>query len=118
MKRRTPRAIRQRRIRTRVIGTPEKPRLNIFRSLKHLSVQFIDDIEGKVLLRVSTLDKDLKDKIKYGGNIKAASILGEAVATKAKAKGISKVCFDRGGYLYHGRIRALADAARKAGLEF
>ncbi|MBM3249024.1 MAG: 50S ribosomal protein L18 [Candidatus Omnitrophica bacterium] len=118
MKRLTPRAMRQRRLRTRVIGTQERPRLNVFRSLKNISVQIIDDIEGKVLLRVSTLDKDLKDKIKYGGNVKAASILGEAIASKAKSKGISKVCFDRGGYLYHGRIKALAEAARKAGLEF
>lgn len=118
MKRRTPRATRQRRIRTRVIGTPERPRLNVFRSLKNISVQIIDDMEGKVLLGVSTLDKDLKDKIKYGGNVKAASILGEALASKAKSKGISKVSFDRGGYLYHGRIKALAEAARKAGLEF
>lgn len=70
------------------------------------------------MFSISTADKELKDKVKYGGNVKAASILGEALASKAKAKGISKVCFDRGGYIYHGRVKALAEAARKAGLVF
>jgi len=118
MKKRTRRLIRQKRIRRHLIGTSQRPRLNIFRSLKNITVQIIDDAEGKVLLRVATVDKQIKEKIKYGGNLKAAAALGEVLAQKAKAKGISKVVFDRGGYLYHGRVKALADAARKAGLEF
>lgn len=112
------REIRKKRIRRHLIGTSDRPRLNVFRSLKNISAQIIDDTDGKVLLRVATADKQIKDKIKYGGNIKAAAVLGEILAQQAKEKGISKVAFDRGGYLYHGRVKALAEAARKAGLEF
>jgi large subunit ribosomal protein L18 len=92
--------------------------LNLFRGLKNITAQIIDDTEGKVLLRIATADKQLKEKIKYGGNVKAAAILGEVLAQKAKEKGITKVAFDRGGYLYHGRVKSFAEAARKAGLEF
>lgn len=118
MKNQKIRKIRHRRIRVKLIGTPERPRLNIFRSLKNIYVQIIDDINNKTLVSVSTLDKELKSKIQYGGNVKAASILGEALAQKAKTKGISKVAFDRAGYVYHGRVKAVAESARKAGLEF
>ena len=83
-----------------------------------MHAQIIDDISGKVLFGLSTLDKNLRSKIKSGGNITAASLLGETLAQRAKAKGINKVCFDRGGYLYHGRVKAFAEGARKGGLEF
>ena len=106
------------RLRKRVIGSAEKPRLNVRRSLKNLFIQLIDDSKGVTLVSVSTADKDLKSKIPYGGNIKAAVFLGEVVAQKAKDKKIVKVVFDRGGYDYHGRIKAFAEAARKGGLEF
>ena len=109
---------RHQRVRNKVKGTSEQPRLCVHRSLKNIFAQVIDDTAGKVLFGLSTLDKDLRKKLKDGGNVNAAAILGEAFATKAKAKGITKVCFDRGGYLYHGRIKAFADAARKGGLEF
>ncbi len=94
------------------------PRLAIHRSLKNIFCSIIDDVAGKTLLTVSTLDKELRNQFKYGGNVKAASALGGLLAEKAKAKGINKVCFDRGGYIYHGRIKALAESARKEGLEF
>ena len=112
------RIYRQRRIRKKVKGQPGRPRLCVHRSLKNIQAQIIDDVAGKVVLGLSTLDKDLRKKIKSGGNISAASILGEALAQKAKAKGIRKVSFDRGGYLYHGRVKAFAEGARKGGLEF
>lgn len=88
------------------------------RSLGNIYAQFIDDISGKTLCAVSTLDKTVKDKIKYGGNKKAAEALGESAALAAKSKGIKEVVFDRGGYLYHGRVKAFADSARKNGLTF
>lgn len=109
---------RHQRIRKNIKGTKEKPRLSIHRSLNNLFIQLIDDIEGKTLCAVSSLDKRFKEKSKTGGNVKSAEVLGELLAKEAKDKGIKKVVFDRGGYLYHGRIKALADAARKAGLEF
>ncbi len=105
-------------MRKRVIGSAEKPRLSVRRSLKNLFIQVIDDSKGVTLVSASTADKDLKKKLVYGGNTKAASLLGEIVAQKAKDKNIVKVVFDRGGYDYHGRIKAFADAARKGGLEF
>jgi large subunit ribosomal protein L18 len=95
-------------------GTPERPRLNIYRSLNHIYAQIIDDTQGCTLVSASTLSS----KQKTGGNIAAAKEIGKQVASKAIDKGIKKVVFDRGGYLYHGRIRALADAAREAGLDF
>jgi large subunit ribosomal protein L18 len=108
-------AIRQRihdRIRRKLSGTTERPRLNVYRSLNHIYAQVIDDQKGETLVSASTI------KMKTGGNVAAAKEIGKAVAEKAVAQGIKKVVFDRGGYLYHGRIKALADAARAAGLEF
>ena len=112
------RIARHERIRKQMSGTPQKPRLAVHRSLNHLYAQVIDDTEGRVLLGMSTLAKVLKGKIKSGGNVQAATALGEIFAHEAQKKGIKKVCFDRGGYLYHGRVKAFADAARKAGMEF
>jgi len=108
-------AIRQRihaRIRRKLAGTAERPRLNVYRSLSHIYAQVIDDQAGHTLASASTI------KMKTGGNLAAAKEIGKAVAEAAVAKGVKKVVFDRGGYLYHGRIKALADAAREAGLEF
>jgi large subunit ribosomal protein L18 len=110
-------AIRQRihsRIRAKLAGTGERPRLNVYRSLNHIYAQVIDDQKGETLVSASTLGL----KLKTGGNVAAAKEIGKAVAEKAVEKGIKKVVFDRGGFLYHGRIKALADAAREAGLEF
>ncbi len=112
------RMFRHERIRHKLSGTQEKPRLAVHRSLKNLHAQLIDDTQGKVLLGMSTLDKKLKAKVKTGGNVNAATVLGEAVAKLAQDKGFKKVCFDRGGYLFHGRVKAFAEAARNAGLEF
>ncbi len=106
------------RVRKKIEGTPERPRLNIFRSSKHMYAQIIDDTKGITLVAASTQDKDLRDGITNGGNVEAARKVGELIAKRAKAQGIEKVVFDRGGYLYHGRVQALADAAREAGLEF
>lgn len=99
-------------------GTPEKPRLCLYRSLKHLEAQAINDMEGKTLVALSTRDKDFATKIKFGGNCDAAKQLGEAFAKKAKAAGVERVVFDRGGRLYHGRVKAFADSARSGGLQF
>ena len=112
------RLARHQRIRKSVVGTSQRPRLCVHKSLNNLQIQIVNDISGKILMGKSTLAKDIRSKIKIGGNIDAAVILGESVALQAVQKGIKKVCFDRGGYLYHGRIKAFADAARKAGLEF
>jgi large subunit ribosomal protein L18 len=106
------------RIRKKVVGTREQPRMCVHRSLTNLYVQIVDDSAGKVLFGLSTRGKVVAGKIKYGGNINAASILGEIIAAEAQKKGVKKVCFDRGGYLYHGRVKAFAEAARKGGLEF
>jgi large subunit ribosomal protein L18 len=102
------------RIREKLSGTTERPRLNVYRSLNHIYAQVIDDQKGETLASASSLSL----KLKTGGNVAAAKEIGKAVAEKAVEKGIKKVVFDRGGYLYHGRIKALADAAREAGLEF
>jgi large subunit ribosomal protein L18 len=118
VKREASRLKRHQRIRKNLMGTKEKPRLSVHRSLNNLFIQLIDDVEGKTLCAISTLDKRFKAKSKTGGNVKSAEALGEVLAKEAKDKGVKKVVFDRGGYLYHGRIKALADAARKAGLEF
>lgn len=112
------RQARHERVRKIVAGTPDRPRLCVHRSLKNLSAQIVDDSSRKVLIGLSTQNKELRKKLKSGGNISAASVLGEALAAQAKGKGISKVAFDRGGYLYHGRVKAFADAVRKGGLEF
>ncbi len=102
------------RIRRRMVGTAERPRLNVYRSLNHIYAQVIDDAQGVTLVSASTV----ASKAKTGGNVAAAKEIGKLIAERAKEKGVSKVVFDRGGYLYHGRIKALADAAREAGLEF
>jgi len=112
------RVFRHRRIRKKVFGTKERPRMCVHRSLKNFHVQIIDDVEGKVLLGMSTLAKDLRDSVKNGGNVEAATSLGGAFAAEAQKKGIKIVCFDRGGYLFHGRVKAFAEAARKGGMEF
>lgn len=106
------------RIRKKIVGTAEKPRLNVRRSLKNLFVQIVDDTNRLTLMSASTVDKDFKSSCTYGGNVKSACMLGEVVAKKAKEKNISCVVFDRGGYDFHGRIKAFAQAARKGGLEF
>lgn len=103
------------RVRRKVAGTTERPRLSVFRSEKNIYAQVIDDIKGVTLVAASSLDKGFEGT---GGDIEAAKKVGEAVAKKAKDAGIDKVVFDRGGYIYHGRVQALADAAREAGLEF
>ena len=112
---------RHARVRKRVAGTPERPRLNVYRSTNNIYVQVIDDLAGRTLASASTLDAGLrKDKgaKSAGGNVQAAQAVGALIADRAKAAGVTKVVFDRGGYLYHGRIKGLADAARENGLEF
>jgi large subunit ribosomal protein L18 len=106
------------RVRKRVRGTTERPRLSIFRSHKHIYAQVIDDAQGKTLCSASTADGEVLGGLKYGGNKQAAEAVGKAVAERAKAAGVIQVCFDRGPFQYHGRVAALADAARKAGLQF
>lgn len=107
---------RHRRMRKDLVGTAERPRLNVFRSLTNIYAQIINDENGTTIVSASTQDKDLKAV--YGGNIEAAKAVGTAVAKRALEKGIKKVVFDRGGYIYHGRVAAVAEAAREAGLEF
>lgn len=113
-------AIRKRheRVRNKISGTPECPRMAVYRSGKHIYVQVIDDVNAKTLVSASSVDKELKEKLPHGGNIEAAKVVGEMVAKRALAAGINDVVFDRGGFLYHGRVSALADAAREAGLNF
>ena len=106
------------RVRMMVSGTAERPRLCVYRSLDHIYAQVIDDRAGKTLVSASSADKDTKKNLKGGGNVAAAKVVGKTVAERAKAAGVSKVVFDRGGYKYHGRVKALADAAREAGLQF
>ncbi|HUT54040.1 MAG TPA: 50S ribosomal protein L18 [bacterium] len=112
------RIIRQRRVRRKVRGVAQRPRLCVFRSTKHIYVQVIDDAAGKTLAAASTLSPELKGKLKSTKDKDAAKEVGKLVAEKAQAAGIKKVVFDRNGFLYHGRIKLLADAAREAGLEF
>ena len=109
---------RQRHVRKRLVGSPERPRLAVFRSSKHIYAQIINDANGTTLASASTLDPGLKAEHAYGGNKAAASIVGKAIAERAKQAGIDKICFDRRSYKYHGRVQALADAAREAGLQF
>lgn len=109
---------RQWRVRKSVRGNTARPRMTVFRSLKHVCCQVIDDGTGKTLVSASTRDKDLRGTIGYGGNKTAAETIGKIVAERALAAGIQQVCFDRGHYRYHGRVQALADAARAAGLKF
>ncbi len=106
------------RVRMKVSGTPERPRLSVYRSVGHIYTQIIDDGTGRTLVSASSVDKEVKKGLKGGGNIAAAKSVGKIIADRAKAAGVSKVVFDRGGYKYHGRVKALADAAREAGLQF
>lgn len=109
---------RAHRVRNKIVGTPERPRLTVFRSSKHIYAQLVDDLTGTTLASASTRAKELRGDVPYGGNIKAAVLVGQKIAGAAQAKGITKVAFDRGHYRYHGRIKALADAAREGGLQF
>ena len=106
------------RVRNRLAGTTERPRLAVFRSNNHMYAQIIDDTVGKTLVSASTLDKDVKAELEKTNNVEAATVVGTVVAKKALEKGITTVVFDRGGFIYHGKIEALADAAREAGLKF
>ena len=109
---------RQLRVRKRIHGTTERPRLAVYRSSKHIYAQIIDDSSGKTLAAASTVEPDVRSKVKSGGNKQAAELVGGIVGSRAKEKGITMVSFDRRHYKYHGRVQALADAARKAGLQF
>ncbi len=106
------------RVRARVRGRAQTPRLNVFRSLNHVYAQVVDDSNGHTLVAASSLDKEVRKTLKTGGNVAAAKVVGQVLAERAKAAGISRVVFDRGGYAYHGRVKALAEAAREGGLKF
>lgn len=113
------RAKRHSRIRRKIVGTKERPRLSVRRSINHLYAQVIDDMAGKTIVQISTLSPEMKEKMAKGsGSVKGAVLLGTALAEKCKKEGVTKVVFDRAGYLYHGRVKALAEAARKGGLVF
>jgi len=109
---------RKQRVRKKLSGTQLRPRLNVYRSLKHIYAQLIDDEKGITLVSASTLDKEIRGKLKSTGNKEAAKLVGKIIAERAKEKNITKVVFDRNGFLYHGRIKALADGAREKGLKF
>jgi large subunit ribosomal protein L18 len=109
---------RQHHVRRRIYGTPERPRLAIFRSSKHIYAQVINDTSGTTLAAASTLDPEIRGQTPYGGNKSAAAVVGRVIAERAKKAGIDKICFDRRSYKYHGRVEALAQAAREAGLKF
>jgi large subunit ribosomal protein L18 len=118
MGKREARLKRHHRIRNKVVGTPSRPRMNVTRSLKHIYVQIIDDLSGETIASASTLDPALRDSIEVASNKDAAKMVGELAATRALEKGVDTVVFDRSGYKYHGRVKALADAAREEGLKF
>lgn len=105
-------------VRRRISGTKERPRISVFRSLKNIYCQLIDDVEGKTLASASSFSKEIKEKSPYGGNKKAAELVGEKIANEAISKGIKYAVFDRGGYKFHGRIKSLAETAMKTGLNF
>jgi large subunit ribosomal protein L18 len=110
---------RKQRVRSKIDGIPERPRLTVFRTARHVYAQIIDDTVGRTLVAASTTSKDLKSKVQgISGNIKGAMLVGETIGRKAAEAGIKKVVFDRNGFLYHGRVKALAEAARESGLEF
>lgn len=109
---------RRHHVRRSIVGTSERPRLSVFRSSKHIYAQLIDDMAGVTLAAASSLTQEVKSDLTYGGNIKAATVVGKQLAEVAKTKGISKAAFDRGHYKYHGRVKALADGAREGGLQF
>jgi large subunit ribosomal protein L18 len=106
------------RLRRRVRGAAHAPRLNVFRSSAHIYAQVVDDIRGNTLVSASSLDKEVRETLKTGGNVAAAKVVGQVLARRAKEAGVAGVVFDRGGYAYHGRVRALAEAAREGGLKF
>ncbi|SHE80831.1 large subunit ribosomal protein L18 [Desulforamulus putei DSM 12395] len=112
------RAKRRRRVRNKIVGTAERPRLNVFRSLNNIYAQLINDETGVTVVAASTLSPELKGQLKNGGNVEAAKAVGNLIGKKALEKGIKKVVFDRAGYIYHGRVKALAEGAREAGLDF
>jgi large subunit ribosomal protein L18 len=116
--RRVARKKRQTRVRKKVTGSVERPRLCVFRSSKHIYAQIVEDISGVTLVAASTISKGIDDSVKYSGNVEAAKVVGKQIAERALAKDIKQVVFDRNGFLYHGRVKALADAAREAGLTF
>lgn len=116
--RREARDKRHRRLRQHIVGTPERPRLNVYRSLHHIHAQIIDDSIGHTLVSASSVEPELRAKLGSTGNQEAAKEIGLVIAQRAQEKGITKVVFDRGGYIYHGRIAALAEGAREGGLEF
>ena len=105
-------------VRGTVFGTPQRPRLSVYRSSKHIYAQIIDDMTGRTLAAAGSTTKELRSELKNGGNVAAARVIGKAIAERGKAAGVAAVAFDRGGRMYHGRVKALADAARKAGLKF
>jgi large subunit ribosomal protein L18 len=107
---------RKKRVRKNVFGTAERPRLSVYRSLQHIYAQLIDDTAGRTLVEASTVSKEVRGSLKYGGNKEAAAKVGTLLAERAKAKGITAAAFDRNGYKYHGRVKALAEAVRKGGL--
>ena len=111
------RSRRKRGIRKRVRGTPERPRLTVFRSNQNIYAQIIDDQAGVTLCQASTRNRELREQVKYGGNVAAAKLVGSVLAEQAKARNIEAVCFDRNGYKYHGRVKALAEAMREGGLK-
>jgi large subunit ribosomal protein L18 len=114
----TPREKRHTRVRRRVHGTPERPRLNVFRSSHHIYAQVIDDEAGRTLAAASTLDPGLRPELSERTKVEEARLVGRLVGERARARGVSKVVFDRGGWLYHGRVKSLAEGARESGLEF
>lgn len=109
---------RHKRVRTRVVGTAERPRLNVFRSLKHIHAQIIDDTRGHTLVAASTLDHEIRPEVTGKAKIDQAEVVGTVLGQRARAAGIDQLVFDRGGYRYHGRVKALADAVRKSGVDF
>ncbi len=109
---------RRQHVRGKIVGTAERPRLTVFRSSKHIYAQLIDDLRGVTLAAASTVREDVKKDVAYGGNVKAAAAVGKKIAEAAKSAGIAKAAFDRGHYRYHGRVKALAEAAREGGLQF
>lgn len=112
------RSSRHKRVRNKIMGTPQRPRLNVYRSLTNIYAQLIDDVAGTTLVAASSLEQDIKGKVESTGNAESAKLVGQLVAKKALEKGIEEVTFDRGGNIYHGRIKALAEGAREAGLKF
>ena len=118
IKSRKARERRQRRVRMKLSGTPERPRLNVFRSLDHIYAQVIDDVEGRTVASASSYDKEIRSEMSDKTKKEQAELVGKTVAERAKAAGIETVVFDRGGFLYHGRVKALADGAREGGLKF